>query len=775
MKNISLILFCLLYSLSFSRETGARYLIITHDDYFNAIKPLAEWKTQKGCKAKVVKLSEIGSDSTQIRNYIVNAYNNWDIKPEYLLFVGNKNQLPFPRMGYAGYDYYYSDNYYTNVAGDFRNEIIPGRFWVFDSIQAKTIVAKILGYEKNPYLADPLWFKKGTTIVNVDDYPPYSDSVYWADTKFVQELMINAGFVMIDSFSDIYGNSSIDVVNAINNGRSYILYRGVGVQTWDYPFMYINPDDMHNGFRLPVIISATCATVEGIGYWWLNAGTPEEPKGTIGFFGTTTVLEHAAELRSALTKGTIQAIFRDSLVTLGKAAEAGRLHYYNLFGNTLEYNGWTCLGDPEMNLWTTTPRSIQVLHTSAWVNDTYTVYVKYNFQPVESALVCIKAFYDSTKYFCKRTDGNGKATFISNLYHPDSATLTVTGRNLLPFFDTVIGGYTNGPFMIYHKHLILDTIGGNGNYQPNNGENIELAVWIRNIGDSTAYAVTGILQKADSDNYYQISDTIKSFGNIQSSDSAFTSEDGFNISIHPDCPDSHMIRLKLTMKDTNNATWISYFNFLVYSPRPYLIYKSCVINDSLGGNGNNQVNPGETIELGVWLKNIGDSMAENVIAVLQKQTPDSFFTLDDTIKYFGTILPQDSAGTGADGYNIYVDSFCRDQHLIQLQIKITDSLDSLWVYNFSLKNYAPDLVFKNYYVDESLKYINPGDTASLLVLIENIGSATAQNMVGHLISPDTFLTVISDSCYYGDILPDSSAGNQLTPLLIFAHPDAPPG
>jgi hypothetical protein len=73
-------------SLPSAQETGARYLIITPDAYFDILQPLAQWKTQKGMKAKIVTLSETGSDSTQIRNYIMNAYNTWSIQPEYLLY-----------------------------------------------------------------------------------------------------------------------------------------------------------------------------------------------------------------------------------------------------------------------------------------------------------------------------------------------------------------------------------------------------------------------------------------------------------------------------------------------------------------------------------------------------------------------------------------------------------------------------------------------------------------------------------------------------------------
>ena len=110
------------YAICLAQDTGARYLIITHPDYADALVPLAEWKTNKGLMARIVTTDETGSDSTQIRNYVINAYNNWQLRPEYLLLVGNDDQVPFPLYVFPGNVYCYSDNYYTNITGDFQNE-----------------------------------------------------------------------------------------------------------------------------------------------------------------------------------------------------------------------------------------------------------------------------------------------------------------------------------------------------------------------------------------------------------------------------------------------------------------------------------------------------------------------------------------------------------------------------------------------------------------------------------------------------------------------------
>jgi len=53
------------------------YLIITHDNSYNKIRPLANWKSQKKFKTTVGKLCQISDQSnTGIRNYLRDAYNN---------------------------------------------------------------------------------------------------------------------------------------------------------------------------------------------------------------------------------------------------------------------------------------------------------------------------------------------------------------------------------------------------------------------------------------------------------------------------------------------------------------------------------------------------------------------------------------------------------------------------------------------------------------------------------------------------------------------------
>ncbi|MFX0065913.1 MAG: C25 family cysteine peptidase, partial [Candidatus Hermodarchaeota archaeon] len=141
-------------------KEGAEYLIITHDDFFDAIQPLASWKRQKGLITAVVKTSEIKAASPptadEIAQYIQDAYDTWDPVPAYILLVGDAEFIP------AHYDTTHpsdahgdgeipTDLYYTTVDGtDYYPDIFIGRLSVDNAAQTTTIVNKILNYEMNP-------------------------------------------------------------------------------------------------------------------------------------------------------------------------------------------------------------------------------------------------------------------------------------------------------------------------------------------------------------------------------------------------------------------------------------------------------------------------------------------------------------------------------------------------------------------------------------------------------------------------------------------------
>lgn len=427
------------------QEIGARYLIITHDNFYDAILPLAEWKHRQGLRTKVVKLSEIGSDTAQIHDYVVDAYNNWQIQPEYVLFVGAPSYIPFFLYGY-GWDQAYSDNYYTNMDTDIYNEILSGRLTVHNSIEAQTVVNKILLYEKTPDVSDSLWFINACLIVNEDYWtyppPPYGDdSIYWSDIRHAKNLMLANGYNTIDTLSELLGDNAATVLNRVNQGRAFVLYRGVGTNNWDYPFS-VEPNQTQNGTKLPIVLSCTCGTL-GTGSTpataerWLLTGSPTQPRGGAGYFATTTSGFSIAHLRSAVCKGFFNALFQDHKRTFGEACEGGRVNVYTLYNSSTEYRGFTTVGDPAMEIWTATPKPMQIAYVSelSLEDDSLVVQVDYQEVPIESALVCV--LLDTLVYEYGYTSSAGTIVFDFDTLVQGHMHITVTARNMIPYLDSI--------------------------------------------------------------------------------------------------------------------------------------------------------------------------------------------------------------------------------------------------------------------------------------------------------------------------------------------------
>jgi hypothetical protein len=435
--TVSLLL-CLTAALS--QEIGARYLIITHDNFYNDIQPLAEWKHKKGMRTKVVKTSDIGSSASQIKNYIAEACTTWSIPPDYVLFVGAPNLIPF---GY-GFAATYTDAYYTDIDGDTTNEVLSGRLTVHNTTEAQTVVNKILVYERTPDLTDSTWFIDACLIVNEDYYyyppqPGTDDSIYWSDARHAYTLMLANGYNEIDTLSDLLGHNSNDVIQSVNNGCAFVMYRGQGVGNWWSPFD-VYPQSTANGNRLPIVLSITCRTIGTSGTpataeQWLLTGTPTQPRGGAAYFATTVTGSNIAQYRSAVAKGFFTSVFSTNRPTFGRACEHGRVDVKRLYPGYYglrEYEGFTTLGDPEMNIWTAIPKPIQVQYDSAIpVNaESMDVTVTMEGVPVASAIVCI--MQDTTVYQHGYTNMNGTITFYFDSLSEGQMDITVTGGNIIP-------------------------------------------------------------------------------------------------------------------------------------------------------------------------------------------------------------------------------------------------------------------------------------------------------------------------------------------------------
>lgn len=621
--KIRLIAIFLFLGFGFAEE-GAKFLIIAHPPYVPIVEPLAEWKTKKGVWAKVVSLSEIGSTPAQIQSYIRNAYQNWPIRPEFVLLVGSPSQIP----SYQGT----TDCYYGDMGGDYKMEISVGRFFATNVRECSTMVAKVLAYEK-PELQtiDTLYFLKGTTVVREDESP---DPYYQPDSRLVRSLWQNAGYVLTESLLDLQGHSSSDVNAAARDGRVFITYRGQGVGTWWLPFNSVTPGNWGNGAKLPIVVAGTCMTIDlsagGVyGDLFVRAGTPSNLGGALAYFGTTRSGSSISDRRSACFRGFFTALFQEGEYRLGPATLRGRFWVDSLFHEVTRYQEWNLLGDPELGVWTRVPKRVTVVFDSVieMVPQEMTIAVLQNGSPVSGVRACLSM--DSTVYAVETTDTQGEVHITLNPRHIGMMDLVVTGRNILPFEGRVRVIASGVPFIVTAGSLV-DDYEGNHDGTINPGEQLRLTVSLKNVGGRTATGVGGLFRTASS--LVWIIDSVSTYGTLEPDSTR--AGDPFELWVDSLVPEGFVIPATILVQDEAGDTWNCPLDLTV---RAGLIrFSSALFLDSPpNGNGNGKVGRTESGRLQIALVNRGGGNLDRVQSIITGL--DTNVAVIDSTGFYGRI------------------------------------------------------------------------------------------------------------------------------------------
>jgi len=622
----------------YESDSAGRYLIITHDNFYDNILEFAEWKHKRGMEVEIAKTSVIGSSASQIKSYIQTAYDTWAVPPEFILIVGDTEYIPTSAY----------DNYYAQLeGGDDLVDVHLGRFSCDNDTECDLFVAKTLGYSRTPHMSDLEWFRSGCLIIR-EDYDS-GDAIYFDDVWFAYGLMDREGFTQIDTLFRRNGSDKNDVHAAVTDGRSFVTYRGQGVSNWWSPFD-CNPSLTNNGYKLPVLMSATCGSghFDGDGYpceTWTKAGTVAAPKGAVAFSATAIVDSHVSEFRSAVYKGFFNALFNMKIYTVGEATTYGKLNLLTLYPEEdYEYEGWNVVGDPELDMWTMIPDYATVTHPPSVPNSTsqLDVNVEIGSLPVQEALVC--AYAPGEVYDYAYTDVNGDVSFSINPATSDTVWITVTYHNMHPYEGYAVVTAT-GPYLAYASHLADDSNTGNDDGVITPGETIELTVSLENTGPEGATGVTGELETGA---YATTDDSTASYGNIPSGNTV-PNATPYTFTVVPDCPNGQELDLTVTATDAARAYWNVEVPGVTVSAADLGLDTSVVNDVAPGGDGDSVLEPGETAWLNLTVENTGPISLEGVTGVLS--TTDDYVVVTDSEGEFGDVAG--SGGTGSDATNSF--------------------------------------------------------------------------------------------------------------------------
>ena len=204
---------------------------------------------------------------------------------------------------------------------------------------------------------------------------------------------------------------------------------------------------------------------------------------------------------------------------------------------------------------------------------------------------------------------------------------------------------------------------------------------------------------------------------------------------------------------------------------PYIIFDSYDINDATGGNGNGLIDNGESILLGLQLKNVGPDDALDVVATVTTTNP--YVTVTDSTESYGTIPGDNGTGYVADAIACDVAANIPDGEYIQFDLEVTGTNRETWYGQFTVMAHAPELAYVSVYIDDDAGgdnngILDAGETAELVVTLGNSGSGQAFDVSAYLSESDQYTEVSDDFGYFGDVDSISGSANNSTDVYVMS-------
>jgi hypothetical protein len=233
-----------------------------------------------------------------------------------------------------------------------------------------------------------------------------------------------------------------------------------------------------------------------------------------------------------------------------------------------------------------------------------------------------------------------------------------------------------------------------------------------------------------------------------------------------------------TMKVT--VTKANYYRYeadvpITSSSYPYVTLCKTIIDDTGGGNGDGVVNPGETIDYGVYGKNVGTGTAQQVYGLLSESDPYASVSVDSS--WYGNI-PQDDSALSNPYYTFAVGANCPDNHTVNFTLEFHDVNDSIFLSYPSVKVYRPILAYNDVEVTNDGNgngILDPNETADLVVTLDNDGGATANNITSTLTTSSPYITINDASGNFPNIPAGGNANNTADPYNVTAAGSTPTG
>lgn len=653
-------------------------LLISNNAMLPAFDDYVAFKISTGYYVKTISVEQIlasypGQDNAEkIRNCIIDYYQNNGIS--YVILGGDgdvansaENIIPPRGLIAEDDDDIASDMYYSNLDGnwntdgdnlwgepgewDLYSEVSIGRICVDNIQEIQHFINKLIKYQDTPVVED---IEKALMVgEQLNSYTwggTYKDEIAngssangYTTAGIPPEIEVSRLYEMTEMWykEDIFDQFNELGVNLLNHlGHSNVTYnmkmynsdlttanftndgvtRGfvVGYSQGCYNGSFDNRDD-GGGYggtdcfaeAFTNLQTGEVATVANSRYGWYNPG------------GTNSSSQY-------YDRQFYDAIFGEDITQVGDVNAQSKEDDVSYMQNDANWR-WVAyetnlFGDPSMDIWTEIPTDIVAeIPVSISIGSTSL------FIETDAPYARIAVVINDELIGRAIADASGDATVeFPMLTDPAPLDITITAHNRNKLTGEVLV-IANQPYLIFSTYQLNDD-GGNNDGCIDFGENIMMALTIKNVGDQPAYNTEVAI--ASDNEFITLTDNQQSYGIIPAGGTK-TVEDAFAFDVASNIPDQTLVHFDITM--VADDTWED--NVSMIACAPAFTSGAIFYNDSVGGNSSGSIDPGETMTVVIPLLNTGHSDGMDATASLSSQS--AFVTIENPSIEIGS-LPADT-------------------------------------------------------------------------------------------------------------------------------------
>jgi hypothetical protein len=606
-------------------------IILTDTAFRKYLEPFYKWKIQKGFKLSVLYKGAgmAGSNYTELKKTISDVYSSSSSAghpPEYLLIIGDVKRIPYYGSDGSGNitDMYYGE---FDGNGDYLPDMYIGRIPASDTSSVKSVVQKLLEYEKFRFADTNKFYSRALELSGKDaGYANYMNGqIKYAVTNYLTPVnKINEyHFYYPDGYT-----KKDSAMKLISKGLSFINYTGHGSSA-GWLHIDIKSQDVknfNNTSMYPFVISNACRTAQFNDTTSLgNKMVVASGEGAIGFIGCSNDSYWDEDFCWAVGSGTpnsdpkyeqtglgaFDRLFHthnelpsDWYITMGQINFAGNMAVSSTSSLKKKYywETYTLLGDPSIIPVIGTPQPFSFSLPDTLPNGIRSVSLTID----PFAYVAVSHF--DTLWDASFASPSGSVVLDLPGLSNDSCLVVITGQNRIPIIKTIYFSDITREYINLSGSGIND-ISENNNGKADYGEAVFLKLKISNLGLTSATNLTATISSTSP--WVTINDNRATIGTLAGK-SEIIVDNNIQLTIDDDVPDQGIITIDLTLKDSRIEKKYK-IDIILHAPKLEII--NCIIDDSEYGNNNFIVDPGENFRFIFQVKNTGTSNASGQLII----------------------------------------------------------------------------------------------------------------------------------------------------------------